>query len=182
MSLILIDEPQLFLNFISEEERIFLSNHAKNLLDKGILIENDNGPNRFYRSFYKLNFLHKEVHFLYTRILQTLNLKNPTIDPMLGIIISVIKPSGFIQSHTDAYKDNIHSFPQLKNYLDKKNFRFNVMVERDDDISYSPHIENNPFPVKEKDAWCFAASELKHHTPPIKGAKYRIVYQFGFAV
>lgn len=175
-------EPKLYPKFISEEERIVLKNHAIHLLDTNVLQPNEFGPNRFGKIYFSIDELpefHKEIYY---RVVSTLQIKTPTIDPLLGIIISVIKPSGFIQSHTDAYKHHIETFPYLEKYINKKNFRFNVMVQRDDDISYSPHISKKPFIVEEKDAWCFAASELEHNTPPLKGNKYRIVYQFGFAV
>lgn len=175
-------ETKLYSNFISEEERIALRDHAIYLLQTNVLEPNYVGPNRFAHFFHSLNDLAELHREIYYRVVSALELKTPIIDPMLGMVISIIKPSGFIHLHTDAYKDNIEKYPHVKNYLDKRNFRFNVMVQRDEDISYSPHIANKPLQVNERDAWCFAASELEHYTPPINGSKYRIVYQFGFAV
>jgi uncharacterized protein YneR len=56
------------------------------------------------------------------------------------------------------------------------------MIERDEDDSYNPIIEDVSYRVNKCDAWCFDASTLEHETVKLIGNKNRIVYQFGFMV
>lgn len=175
-------EPKLYPKFISESERVILKNYALLLLQTGVLRANSLGPNRFFKTYRSLDELEEHHKLIYERVVNTLQIKNPIIDPHLGIIISVIKPGGFIHRHKDIYKWNIHTNPALQAFIHHKNFRFNIMVQRDDHPSYSPHINNNRFDVEECDSWFFDASTFEHETPIIEGDKYRIVYQFGFAI
>lgn len=171
-----VGSPTLFSRFITESERLTLKSYALDLLGSGVLHPNAMGPNRFYKSFYTIEEMPDTLKNLYNKVVKTLNVDSPVIDPMLGAVISVIKPNGFIHPHTDRYED------LLPQFTSSKNVRFNVMVERGNDISYSPHIVDAPLAVKRKDAWCFCASDLPHYTPPLKGRNFRIVYQFGFMV
>lgn len=171
-----VSSPTLFSRFITEDERLDLKAYAIDLLDSGALQPNAAGPNRFYKCFYVANEMPYALKNLYNKVVKTLNVDNPVIDPMLGAVISVIKPTGFIHPHTDKYEDSIPQFAGMKNV------RFNVMVERGNDVSYSPHVIDAPLAVKRRDAWCFCASDLPHYTPPLKGRNFRIVYQFGFMV
>jgi hypothetical protein len=168
--------PTLFSKVITEDERVSLKSIAMLLLNSGVLQPNPVGPNRFFKSFYTTDAMPNEIRWLYHRVVQTLNAESPVIDPMLGAVVSVIKPTGYIHSHTDRYEDN------KPEYFGNKNVRFNVMVERGKDVSYEPHIIDQPFKVGKRDAWCFNASDFPHYTPPLKGRNFRIVYQFGFMV
>ncbi len=170
------NEPVLFESVVSEQERIELKDHAIRLLETGSLLENVNGLNRYYNCFYNEDSISEAHKKLYRKVLSRLELTDPEIDPNLGMIISVIKPGGFIHKHSDPYG------PKFKHLSHKRNVRFNVMIERGNDVSYDPHIEDVPFKVKLGDAWCFAASLLKHSTLLIVGPEYRIVYQFGFCL
>lgn len=170
------NDPVIYQNFITEEERVQLKNHALDLLEKGALGVNNAtvGNYRNFKSFFNIDELiplHQEI---YHRIVKTLDLKNPVIDPVLGIIISVIKPGGFIHPHSDRYNQ---FFPQ---YSQMRNVRFNVMIDRSDDNSYNPNINDVSYKVNKCDAWCFGASELLHKTEKLSGPENRIVYQFGF--
>lgn len=174
------NEPVLYKNVITEEERVILKDNALFLLERGDLRINAAGAGgyRNFKSYYNVDELTELHQTVYHRIVELIGVEDPVIDPALGIIISVIKPGGFIHNHIDKYAN----FPEgrLKQYSSMRNVRFNVMVNRGDDISYDPHIDNKPFTVKLCDAWCFGASEIQHNTPKISGPEYRIVYQFGF--
>ena len=76
--------------------------------------------------------------------------------------------------HKDIYLN-----PKYKN---NHNLRFNIMVDRGDDISYNPIIDGKVYEVGKCDAWCFNASKYKHKTEVIKGPENRVVYQFGFII
>ena len=103
---------------------------------------------------------------------------DPIIDPALGIIVSIIKPNGFIHAHTDNYID----FPEHKHLHHMRNVRFNVMIERGEDNCYNPRINRKFYQVNKCDGWCFAASEYMHGTETLSGPEDRIVYQFGFCM
>lgn len=170
------NEPVIYKNFITEEERLQLKQHALDLLDSGALGVNTAtaGNYRNFKSFFNVQDLiplHQEI---YNRIVKILNLENPIIDPFLGIIISVIKPGGYIHQHTDPYIKKFIEFSHMRNV------RFNIVVDRGDDESYNPNIGDISYRLNKCDAWCFAASELKHKTEKISGPENRIVYQFGF--
>ena len=111
---------------------------------------------------------------MFKRITTTLGIQNATIDPRYGNLVSVLKPGGFIHSHKDFY-----TLPQYKT---NHNLRFNIMVDRGDDISYNPIIDDKVYEVNKCDAWCFGASKYLHKTEIIKGPENRVVYQFGFIV
>jgi hypothetical protein len=176
--MIVLQKPQIYRNVINEEERLQLYNHATHLLQTNSLKVNEITPGdyRNYKSFYNTEELAPIHQQLYHKVINVLNIKIPIIDPFLGMIISVIKPGGYIHRHKDPY--NI-IFPQ---YSDNKNIRFNVMIERDEDDSYNPIIEDVSYRVNKCDAWCFDASTLEHETVKLIGNKNRIVYQFGFMV
>jgi hypothetical protein len=172
------NEPVIYRNFITEDERVLLKQHALDLLYRGELGINiaTTGNYRNFKSFYKVDdlvLIHKE---LYHKIVNFLNLKEPVIDPFLGIIISVIKPGGFIHEHRDQYSKG-NGFPR---HTHMRNVRFNVVIDRGDDESYNPNINGVSYQVNKRDAWCFGASEIPHKTLTISGPENRIVYQFGF--
>lgn len=172
------DHAILYKNFISDEERITLKEYTLDLLKRGFLQKNSAGKHRYYKSFYdsgSLDYSHKQ---LFDRVLSTLCLENNTIDPMLGLIISCITPGGFIHRHKDKYGNN----SSTQHLINKRNYRFNVMIERSESVCYDPHIEDEPLKVNKCDAWSFNASKLYHSTPIIKGPEFRIVYQFGFCL
>lgn len=170
----------VYKNVITEDERVLLREHALNLLDNGILDVNKAtaGTYRNFKSFFDVESLPEFHQNLYYRIVSLLEFKEPEIDPALGIIISVIKPGGYIHNHQDVYE----KFPHTKHLTNKRNVRFNVMVDRGEDLSYNPVIDNKTFIVNKCDAWCFVASEITHRTEKIAGPENRIVYQFGFCL
>lgn len=172
----ILDKTVLYPKFISEEERVALKEHALFLLNSGELKENKAGPNRYYKSFFDEAMLSAIHQKLYRKVLNTIKLNDPMIDPFLGIIISVIKPNGFIHEHRDRYSG------QLSHLSHKHNVRFNVMIERGDDNSYDPKIKGASLKVNRRDAWWFDASVSSHSTDVIIGPEFRIVYQFGFCV
>ena len=180
------NEPVLYKNVITEDERVLLREHALNLLDNGVLHINKATPGNYRngKSYFSLDQM-PDIHInLYNKVVNLLNLENPVIDPALGNIVSVIKPGGHIQPHRDKYVDAAQVFrrPELLQFAHKRNVRFNVMVDRGDDLSYNPVINNKTFIVNKCEAWCFGASEIPHRTEKIAGPENRIVYQFGFCL
>lgn len=170
------NEPTLYKNFISDQERINLKDYAMELFANGELRKNNQGDNRFFKNFKEEHLLSTHHKILYDRIVKTLQIETPTIDPLLGLIISVMTPGAFIHLHRDQY------MTKFKHISHKRNVRFNVMVERGIDVCYDPHIEQKPFKVDKCDAWCFSATKFIHSTPVITGPENRIVYQFGFCL
>jgi hypothetical protein len=178
-------EPVVYRNFISEAERLELLDHSKNIPlrinsrykpDDTAHIANHSAPYGT-RAAAKLDgTIHSTplIKVLFDRIVNTLQLRNPVIDPMIGQIVSVIKPGGLIHLHRDQYIQ-----PEFKH---KHNLRFNIMVERGSGNSYNPIIENKGYIVNRCDAWCFSATKYLHRTQTISGPENRVVYQFGFAV
>ena len=173
----MFSSPVVYKNFINDDVRLHLKDYAYNLYENKLFQSNPFGPNRFHFMVDKYpNYFTKEIKDLFYSISNFIEIKDPVIDPVLGIIISIIKPGGFIHDHIDRYDI---SNPILRN---KRNVRFNIMVERDKDVSYDPVIANKNYEVDIKDAWCFSASHMIHKTNKIVGNKDRLVYQFGFCV
>lgn len=165
--------PVVHKNFINESERLELLDHANNM---ELFVNKIGAPygTRNFRRIDGTDLANQLIQDLFNRIANKLGLTNPIIDPKLGQIVSVIKPNGFIHEHTDLYMN-----AKLK---DKHNLRFNIMVDRGNDISYNPIIDDKVYEVGKRDAWCFGASIYKHKTETIKGPENRVVYQFGFIV
>lgn len=166
-------EPKVYKNFITEDERQCLLDHAYSIDLYVNAIQAPYGT-RNYRRIDGTAFTNTLVEQLFERIVTTIGIQAPVIDPALGQIVSVIKPGGFIHAHKDLYRN-----PQHKN---NHNLRFNIMVDRGDDISYNPIIDGKIHEVGKCDAWCFGASSYLHRTDIIKGPENRVVYQFGFMV
>jgi len=162
-----LDQPTIYKNFISEDERLELLDVA----NKVPLHINWWRPFGKRRSADILNTQYETdiVCQLTRRIAVTIGL-NSNDAARLNTIISVIEPGAGIQPHNDPLANG------------KTNFRFNVMVDRDTDISYNPIIDKVSYDVGICDAWCFNASRLVHRMKVIKGSVNRVVYQFGFMV
>ena len=166
-------DPRVYKNFITESERLELLRHSSTIPLQFNPIKAPLGTRNF-RRIDQNKFSTYLVEQLFERIIDTLNLNNPTIDPMLGQIVSVIKPGGFIHLHRDLYRR-----PEFK---DNHNLRFNIMVDRGTDISYNPIIDGKVYEVNKCDAWCFSATKYPHKTDVVSGPENRVVYQFGFIV
>ena len=166
-------EPKVYKNFITESERLQLLEHSSNIPLGVNRIEAPYGT-RNYKRIDRTEFSTELVENLFHRIANTLQITNPIIDPMLGQIVSVIKPGGFIHLHRDLYRR-----PEFKN---NHNLRFNIMVDRGTDISYNPIIDGKVYKVNKCDAWCFSATKYPHKTDVVSGPENRVVYQFGFIV
>ena len=157
-------------NFLSEEDRIFFLNHVnKNLAN---FQNNPNGPNRKYLRLDNTYFFDQK-HFEYLiKISEYLGIKEPKVDPMLGILYSNISKGGFIHLHVDSHP------PYHENEF--VNYRFNLMLNRGDGDSYDPIVRKEKYEVNTGDAWSFPASLYSHETQPVDGEEPRIVLQFGF--
>lgn len=179
-------EPRVYKSFITESERLELLQYSKSIPlsvnsrynpdsgDKWTL--NESGPygSRCFAKLDGTQYTTPLLQSLFRRITETIGLQNPVIDPMIGQIISVVKPDGLIHAHRDQYTD--------PRYKGKHNLRFNIMVDRGENISYNPIIANTMYEVQRGDAWCFSASKYLHRTNTIVGLENRVVYQFGFIV
>ena len=166
-------EPTIYKNFITESERQDLLHYANTMT---LFVNRMEAPygTRNFRRIDGSDLANSLVNNMFKRITTTLGIQNATIDPRYGNLVSVLKPGGFIHSHKDFY-----TLPQYKT---THNLRFNIMVDRGDDISYNPIIEDKTYEVGKGDAWCFGASKYLHKTEIIKGPENRVVYQFGFIV
>lgn len=188
----------VFKNFITNEERDLLYNYAEEKWSQGYF-----SCDRFshqqteqYKEAVKkhlrwsLKFssvdifnslpLFQSLTDRITSILQFNAFSDYCIDPRLGWLMTYILPGGFIQPHTDAYDREYAQLP--KRIIGWRHIRFNVMINRDVDESYSPHINNAPRMIDQCDAWCFPADKMLHYMPLLNGTKPRIVCQFGYAV
>ena len=159
-------------NFVEESDRRFLITDMKNReADFSI---NGAGPNRRFLRIDNTN-IYQSIHQKYfDKIVNTLGIKNPEIDPLLGILYSIIRKDGFIHNHIDEqwmYSDG--------NFV---NYRFNLLLQRGDGTGYDPIIQNVPYNVNVGDAWSFPASLYEHRTEPVSGPEERIVIQYGFAL
>ncbi len=161
---------KIYENFIEESDRLYFLNEIENNFSKFSL--NSMGPNRQYLKIDGTD-LFKETHKKYfEKISNILKIKNIEIDPLLGILYSVIKPGGFIHKHLDS-----QSIYQSGNFV---NYRFNLLLQRGDESGYDPIINGIKYPVKQGQAWSFPASLYEHETEIISGLKNRIVLQYGF--
>ncbi len=174
-------EPVVYRNFIDEELRLYLKDYAESLLNQGLTWPNAfddkrrlfvlRGPS-FINEEHKLQYITKPIEDLYNRIVDTLQLTNPVLDTQIGTLISILQPGSHIHSHKDVYMNK----PNMVNY------RFNVMVQRNQDISYNPIIGDVSYDIQQGDAWSFNATDNKHSTLYISGPENRVVYQFGFTI
>jgi len=157
-------------NFVDDSDRQDFLNHINDIRDK--FVKNPVGP---FRQSYRLDSTEDFTnlhHQYFLRIAKLLNLKEIRIDPFLGILYSIINPGGYIHLHIDKYPP-YHTGEFI-------NYRFNLMLNRDDDNSYNPIIKDTTYDVGIKDAWSFPASLLEHKTDIVVGNADRIVLQFGF--
>lgn len=162
---------KIYENFVDESD----VNYFLDDISNKFLIEfspNEMGPNRhLLRIDNTENF--QDIHKKYfDKIADTSGIKNPEIDPLLGVLYSVIRPDGFIHKHTDC--QGIYDSGNFVNY------RFNILLQRDSGTGYDPIIRGVKHSVNAGDAWSFPASLYEHETEPVSGNKNRIVLQYGF--
>lgn len=152
----------IYKNFITEEERTQLYDHAVNLflggklyvdryyndMDRklrekhgdGWMTRTDLPPSTRHRTYlHAVNnyYAHPLIPTLHKRVEDTLQLSNfdYDIDPLFGFLLSYIQPGAYVQPHRDRYwPGNTPPFWQ-----DKVHIRMNVMVSRGEDKSYNPH-------------------------------------------
>lgn len=157
-----LDKLVVYKNFITEDERTQLHNHAVQLFESGKLYvdryyneldkklkakhgdgwftRNDLPPSTRHRThLHTINnyYAHPLIAILHRRIEQQLQLSNfeYDIDPLFGFLLSYIQPGAHVQPHRDIYwPGNTPPFWQGKAHV-----RMNVMVGRGEDLSYNPH-------------------------------------------
>lgn len=203
-----IEHLKVYRNFISEEERQDLKNHAADLFDRKLFRPEGwytqqkqlSEPTRFrFRLHpYCTSTWHPTIDVVAKRIIKTLDVKEYYVDPYYGFLLHYMLPGSEIQVHCDRYfAEDVGEY--MVNHC--AHVRFNVMVNRDKSNTYSPHISPDfePDPAKsgvpknkelkyvnplvnQRDAWAFPASKYPHGTPVLIGSEPRIVYQFGFAI
>lgn len=174
-------EPRVYKNFINEELRLYLKEYAESLHAQGLTWPNVNDDKRrlfvlrgppYINKEHELQYVTEPIKELYEKIVDTLQLTDPILDTHIGTLISILQPGSHIHSHRDVYANR----PNMVNY------RFNVMVQRNQDISYNPIIGDVSYDIQQTDAWSFNATDNMHSTLQISGPENRIVYQFGFTI
>ena len=161
---------KIYENFVDESDVKYFLDDILSKFNK--FQPNGMGP---HRQFLKINGTEdfQDIHKKYVdKIANTLGIKNPEIDPLLGVLYSVIRPDGFIHKHTDC-----QDMYESGNFV---NYRFNILVQRESGAGYDPIIRGVKHSVNVGDAWSFPASLYEHETEPVSGNKNRIVLQYGF--
>jgi len=161
---------RIYENFVDESD-------VKYFLDDILSKFNKFQPNAMgpHRQFLKINDTEdfQDIHKKYfDKIANTLGIKNPEIDPLLGVLYSVISHDGLIHKHIDS--QDIYESGNFVNY------RFNILLQRESGAGYDPIIRGVKHSVNVGDAWSFPASLYEHETEPVSGNKNRIVLQYGF--
>lgn len=161
---------KIFKNFVEQNDiQLFLNDVEKK---QNFFKNNPEGP---FRKYLKLNDtpFYTELHKKYfEKITNILELKRIKIDPMLGILYSIITKGGCIHPHIDSYP------PYDKGHC--INYRFNVMLNRNVEKNYNPIIENDSLNIEIGDAWSFPSSLCKHESLVFESEEPRIVIQYGF--
>jgi hypothetical protein len=157
-------------NFVEESDRFFLLDDIKERASR--FIQNKSGANRQLLRLDGTD-MYQDIHKKYfDKIVNHLGIKNAEIDPLLGILYSVIHPTGFIHNHIDN-----QWMYESGNFV---NYRFNLLLQRGDGDGYDPIIQNTKHHIDSGDAWSFPASLYLHGTEPVSGPENRIVIQYGF--
>ena len=161
---------KIYENFVEQTDVKYFLEDISNKFNS--FVPNGMGPHRNYlRIDDTENF--KDIHKKYfDKIVNTLGIKDAEIDPLLGVLYSVINPNGFIHKHVDS--QGIYKSGNFVNY------RFNILLQRDVGDGYDPIIRNVKHNINAGDAWSFPASLYEHETEPVSGRKDRIVLQYGF--
>lgn len=161
---------RIYKNFIEEEHRLsFLKDVEKN---KNHFYDNPNGPFRKCLRLDDTNFFNNLHNYYLKKISIVLGLDSVRIDPMLGILYSIITKGGYIHPHIDSYP------PYDKGHF--VNYRFNMMLNRNIEKNYNPIIKNNSLDIQIGDAWSFSSSLCEHKTLIFESEEPRIVIQYGF--
>lgn len=161
--------------FVSGEEVGALLNKMQCHLARGELRPNPCGPGRFFAKVddAPATYVDPLLTMLTARCVSALRLENVPVDLVLGRILSLLQPGGFIHGHTDAYPPGHRAgFEHL---------RANIVV-RLRHPSGRPVIDGEPLPVEEGDLWTFYASRTRHETHTLSGSDPRIVIGFGWSV
>ena len=128
---------KIFRNFISEEERRELRSHAVKLRKRKELSPNRTGPHRFTTATLGTKHHTPLIQSVGSRIMALLEGVEYKIDPLLGWNLSYIERSGFVQEHTDKYRD-----PGIRH------LRCNVVVSKGDG-SGRPVIDGTAYDINE---------------------------------
>jgi len=161
---------KIYENFVDETDVNYFLNDITNKFDK--FHPNEMGP---HRHFLRINGTEdfQDIHKKYfDKIANTLGIKSPEIDPLLGVLYSVINHDGRIHKHIDS-----QGIYESGNFV---NYRVNILLQRDSGTGYDPIIRGVKHSVNVGDAWSFPASLYEHETEPVSGSKDRIVLQYGF--
>ena len=157
-------KPNKINNFITEEERMALVKWAYSN-SKNMTI-NPVGPFRQYCRI-RNSKNNKLALLIENRISNKFSLKKKglTEDPVIGSILSVINPGGFVHRHKD------------KGPL----YRFNLMVQLPTTGGAPTYGEDDlPVSVKERDLLCYRPDLFFHGTAAVQGEKDRIIISYGW--
>ena len=175
-------EPQghwlIVRSFVTEAERSALLRKALRHMRAGELHPNPSGPNRYFAKAddEPSRYVDPLLERLTRRAERWLRLTDVEADCVLGRVISLILPGGFIHRHTDAYRPGAPGHrPGLEHC------RCNIVV-RMPHPSGRPVIEGSALPVEEGDLWAFVASRSSHQTEALQGTEPRVVFGFGWSV
>ena len=181
----LLDNALLVREFVTDDERRALLQKALGHFQRRQLQPNAAGPQRFFAKCdeHPAIFVDELLEKLTRRCERCLGLDGVAKDLVLGRVISLILPGGFIHRHTDQYQPGMPGYRPGYEHL-----RCNIVVQLPD-ASGRPIVEANTLPVNEGDLWAFFASKSFHQTAPLQangdahgdGAP-RIVFGFGWSV
>ena len=145
---------------------------------RGELQPNPCGPCRFFAKVDEAPATYDDplLDSLTRRCERCLRLEGVPADRILGRVISLILPGGFIHRHTDAYQHGAAGCSPERHHL-----RCNIVVALRHP-SARPIIEGEALDVAERDMWAFVASKRMHQTEILRGDTPRVVYGFGWSV
>ena len=161
--------------FASADEVSTLLSKAMRLYERGELQPNPYGPSRFFAKVDEA-LADPLLDELTERCERILRLGGVATDLVIGRIVSLIQPGGFINRHSDAYHPSQPGYRAGYEHL-----RANIVV-RLRCLSGRPVIEGEPLDVEEGDMWVFFASRSLHETSTIQGTEPRVVYGWGWSV
>ncbi len=159
-------------NFLADNKRIALRDHAMRLYKNG-LMENNYTQYRYILPIYNTPHANAIVKSVEAPIRGRLRAFDVQPDPLLGWVISLIKPGGRIHMH----RDNCDHYSESG----RQHLRCNVVVSKNPD-SGNPIVEDQTYVLREGDLWAFFAHSNVHGCEVVDGKKPRIIYQFGYSV
>ena len=157
-------KPNKINNFITKRERTALVKWAYSNSENMTL--NSHGPFRQYCRI-RNSKNNKLALTIEDRISDKFSLKKRGLieEPVLGSILSVINPGGFVHRHTAEGE------PQ---------YRFNLMVQLPTTGGIPTYDDDLTFSVEERDLLCYRPDLFFNGTTTVEGEKDRIIISYGW--